>query len=63
MRADARGDMFVEVSVETPVKLNKEQKELLKQFQEASGGAPEKHSPESQGFFSKVKDFFDDLTD
>lgn len=63
MRSEARGDMFVEVRVETPVKLSKEQKELLKKFQEASGETPEKNSPESQGFFSKVKDFFDDLTD
>ncbi|MDV7339832.1 molecular chaperone DnaJ [Terasakiella sp. A23] len=63
MRSDARGDMFVEVSVETPVKLTAEQKDILKQFEAAGGGNVEKHSPESQGFFSKVKDFFEDLTD
>jgi molecular chaperone DnaJ len=63
MRSDARGDMFVEVSVETPVKLNSEQKDILRQFEAAGGGNVENHSPESQGFFAKVKDFFEDLTD
>lgn len=63
MRSDARGDMFVEVSVETPVKLTNEQKDILKQFAEAGGGSAAMHNPESQGFFSKVKDFFEDLTD
>ncbi|SCA56400.1 chaperone Hsp40, co-chaperone with DnaK [Candidatus Terasakiella magnetica] len=63
MRSAARGDMFVEVSVETPVKLTKEQKDILKQFEAAGGGNVEKHSPETQGFFSKVKDFFEDLTE
>ena len=63
MRSDTRGDMFVEVSVETPVKLTKEQKDILRQFEEAGGGSHEAHNPESQGFFSKVKDFFEDLTD
>ncbi|NVJ91410.1 MAG: molecular chaperone DnaJ [Methylocystaceae bacterium] len=63
MRSDARGDMFVEVSVETPVKLTSEQKDILRQFEAAGGGNVENHSPESQGFFAKVKDFFEDLTD
>lgn len=63
MRSVSRGDMFVQVAVETPVKLTREQKDILKQFEEAGGGNAEKHSPESQGFFSKVKDFFEDLTD
>lgn len=63
MRADSRGDMFVQVSVETPVKLTSEQKGILRQFEAAGGGNAENHNPESQGFFSKVKDFFEDLTD
>ena len=53
--------MFVEAVVETPVNLTKKQKELLKEF---SGlGNDKKHSPEAHGFFSKVKDLWDDLTD
>lgn len=62
LRSKARGDMFVQVFVETPQKLTKEQKDLLKQF-EAAGKNDEMHNPESAGFFTKVKDFWDDLTE
>src|SRR6201995_2316704 len=49
------GDLYVEITVETPVKLTKKQKELLKQFEaEAAPGS----QPESEGFFAKVKDFW-----
>jgi molecular chaperone DnaJ len=60
MRSSQRGDMFIQVSVETPVNLNKKQKELLKEFEKAGGGSAET-SPESEGFFSKVKEFWTDL--
>ena len=36
--------------------------ERLKEF-EAEGGAKRSHSPQSAGFFSKVKEFWDDLTE
>ena len=55
-----RGDMFVEISVETPVKLSARQKELLKEFCEASG---EDCSPNSQGFFKKAKKFWENVTE
>lgn len=62
MRADSRGDMYMEVFVETPVNLSKKQQDLLKQLDETLGGnAGSKHSPESSGFFKKVKEFWDDL--
>lgn len=60
MRSSGRGDMFIQVSVETPVNLNKKQKELLKEF-EKSAGEGDHTSPESEGFFSKVKEFWTDL--
>ena len=62
MRSNARGDMYIEVAVETPVNLTRRQEELLREFSEA-GGTHRKHSPESAGFFARVKDFWDDLTD
>jgi len=58
LRSDARGDMYVEVHVETPVNLSKQQKELLNQFDGAGG---KNTSPESEGFFTKVKEFWEDL--
>ena len=59
LRSKARGDMFVQALVETPQNLTKRQKELLKEFEGESDA--EKHSPESHGFFSKVKDLWEDL--
>jgi molecular chaperone DnaJ len=53
------GDMFVHVGVETPVNLTKEQVRLLKEFEAAGGG--NHSSPESEGFFAKAKEFWDDL--
>ena len=59
LRSDARGDMFVQVAVETPVSLSKKQKDLLKAFEAES--PHERHSPEANGFFDKVKDLWKDL--
>ncbi len=39
LRSPARGDMFVEAVVETPVKLTKRQEELLREFEQAGGTA------------------------
>ena len=61
LRSEARGDMFVQASVETPVNLSKRQKELLKEFEEESHAAT--HSPQSHGFFDKVKELWEDLKD
>lgn len=59
LRSKERGDLYVQVVVETPQKLTKRQKELLQEFERESSG--ETH-PESSGFFTKVKDFFDGLS-
>jgi molecular chaperone DnaJ len=48
------GDLYVEVAVETPVKMTKKQKELLKAFDAESEAGTH---PESEGFLSKIKDF------
>ena len=61
LNAKTRGDMYVEVGVETPVNLTKRQKELLEEFEKEGKG--KKTSPESEGFFSRVKEFWEDLTE
>src|SRR5690606_34228676 len=58
LRSSARGDMYIHTAVETPVHLTKQQKEALKTF-EASGSKG--HSPQSENFFARVKDFWEDL--
>ncbi|HET6519623.1 MAG TPA: molecular chaperone DnaJ [Geminicoccaceae bacterium] len=55
----ARGDMFVEIVVETPVNLTKRQEELLREFEKACNGAD--HNPESHGFFAKGKELWSAL--
>lgn len=59
LRSKARGDMFIQAFVETPVNLTKRQKELLKEFEDES--PEDTTSPQSHGFFSKVKDIWEDL--
>jgi molecular chaperone DnaJ len=56
-----RGDMYVEVQVETPVNLSAKQRELLEEFSTAGKGRST--SPKSEGFFQKVKEVWDDLTE
>ncbi|AQS86076.1 MAG: molecular chaperone DnaJ [Acetobacter aceti] len=58
LRSSSRGDMYVQVVVETPQNLSKRQKELLEEF-EKEAGEHVKSSPEHAGFFSRVKDFFE----
>jgi molecular chaperone DnaJ len=53
LRSNSRGDMYVEIAVETPVNLNKRQQELLREFAEENGDAV---SPESTGFIAKVRE-------
>jgi molecular chaperone DnaJ len=53
-----RGDMFCEIVVETPVNLTKRQKELLQEFDRAGDGSTH---PESEGFFAKVKELWEEL--
>ena len=59
LRSSARGDMFIQAMVETPVNLTEKQKELLKEFEEES--STEHHSPQAHGFFNKVKELWEDL--
>ncbi|MDF1585057.1 molecular chaperone DnaJ [Marinimicrococcus flavescens] len=62
LQGQARGDMFVELVVETPVKLTKRQQELLREFEKAGDGS-NSHQPESEGFFARVKELWDELRD
>ena len=55
LQGRGRGDLVVEIAVETPTKLSKEQRALLEQFRELETGD---ECPESSGFFNKLKDAF-----
>jgi molecular chaperone DnaJ len=55
-----RGDLVIQIEVETPTKLSARQRELLEEFRATETG---EECPESTGFFSKLKNVWSDLTD
>ncbi|MCV6591694.1 MAG: molecular chaperone DnaJ [Silicimonas sp.] len=57
LRGGGEGDMMIELMVETPINLTGRQKELLAEFEKLS----EENNPQSQGFFKKVKTFWDGM--
>lgn len=55
LRSTQMGDMYIQVMIETPQNLNRRQRELLEEFEKESSAS---NSPESSGFFTRMKDFF-----
>ena len=58
LRSTARGDMYIQVAVETPQHLSRRQRELLEEF-ESESTSNTRGNPESEGFFKKVAAFFE----
>jgi len=56
LRSSQIGDLYIQIQIETPQKLTKRQRELLREFEDLSS---KDNNPESAGFFSRMKDFFD----
>ena len=54
IRGSSKGDLYIEILVETPVNLNAEQIQLLKQFENSCRD----NNPANKDFFSKVKNFW-----
>ena len=55
-----KGDLICRIMVETPVNLTREQKDLLRQFQDTLDGDSKHHqSPKKKSFFEKLGDLFD----
>lgn len=50
------GDLYIQTAVETPQNLTKRQRELLEEFEKLSS---KDNSPQSSGFFSRMKEFFE----
>jgi molecular chaperone DnaJ len=59
LRGRDRGDLLVELFVETPAHLSARQKELLREF---AGQCGEKQHPRSTGFVGKAKRFWSEIT-
>jgi molecular chaperone DnaJ len=57
----AQGDLICRVNVETPVKLTRRQKELLRELDETMKAGGTRHSPQEESWLDGVKGFFEDL--
>ncbi|WP_152047714.1 molecular chaperone DnaJ [Aureimonas psammosilenae] len=58
LRSSQVGDLFIQVAVETPQNLSRRQRELLEEFEQISSSD---NSPQSTGFFSRMRGFFEGL--
>ena len=54
LNSTRKGDLYVSLKVETPIKLTDRQKEILTEFDQIS----QDNNPEQKGFFEKIKDLF-----
>ena len=61
LRSSSRGDMYIEMMVETPVNLNRRQKELLQELEKAGGKEP--IHPQTETFHSRVKELWEDIAE
>jgi molecular chaperone DnaJ len=59
LRSRERGDLVVELFVETPTKLTARQRELMREF---AGLCGDQQHPKSTGFLKKAKTFWDSVT-
>jgi len=62
VRSNRRGDLMCRVIVETPVKLSREQKDLLRQFEASFQEGGTEHNPRSRSWLEGVREFFDRMT-
>ena len=58
VRSSSIGDLLCRVNAETPVNLTEDQKTLVKQLDDALQQGGDKHNPQKQSWFDKVKNFF-----
>jgi len=61
VRNGNQGDLYCKVVVETPVKLTREQKSMLKDFETSIADGGNRHSPRSGSWSDRIKSFFDEL--
>lgn len=60
LQGRGRGDMVIEIGVETPTKLTARQKEIIRELQATETGD---ECPGSKGFFERLKEAWTDLTE
>jgi len=61
VRGGPTGDLICRVTIETPVNLSKQQKDLLRAFGDSLAGEGVRHSPRASSWLDGVKKFFEDM--
>ena len=61
VRGGQIGDLLCRLTVETPVNLTREQKDMLRQFEAGMKAGGERHNPQTHGWLNGVRNFFEDL--
>lgn len=61
VRGGPVGDLICRIVVETPIKLDAEQRDLLEMFGRSMGKAIKKHSPNERSWIDNMKKFFEDI--
>jgi len=61
VRGSSTGDLMCRVTIETPVNLTKQQKDLLEEFDKSLKEDNKSHSPKATSWLSGVKKFFEDM--
>ncbi|PRD44272.1 molecular chaperone DnaJ [Phyllobacterium phragmitis] len=58
LRQPALGDLYIQIAIETPQNLTRRQRDLLEEFEKISS---KDNSPQSTGFFARMKEFFEGI--
>ena len=61
VRGDGVGDLICKVAIETPVNLGKQQKDILRDFEDSLQGGGSRHNPRAHSWLDSVKGFFEDF--
>jgi molecular chaperone DnaJ len=62
VRSHHVGDLMCRIVLETPVKLSRQQKQLLQEFEDAYKDDNTEHNPRTETWLSSVREFFERLT-
>jgi molecular chaperone DnaJ len=58
LRSSYPGDLYVHITVETPVKLTDVQRKMLRELDESFRKAGDRHSPNAKSWTDRVRDLF-----
>jgi molecular chaperone DnaJ len=58
LRSSYPGDLYVHITVETPVRLTDPQRKMLRDLDESFRKAGDRHSPNAKSWTDRVRDLF-----